>query len=193
MATPWPNDPRIDRSLDVPLIAGIFARYGRVTIPSFLDAGTAKALQGVAAELALEAAQSSAAPRKVFGGGREARALEAVVRETVGKIANIARPKALQLEFIAVPLGTFRPLHGASPGGHEIDGTLFFLSLNPRWRPEWGGLIEFYDERLNIIEAYTPYFNQMSLIRMPQTCAICEVAAFAGAPSVLLSGVINAK
>ncbi|MEQ3744646.1 MAG: 2OG-Fe(II) oxygenase family protein [Henriciella sp.] len=55
----------------------------------------------------------------------------------------------------------------------------YVLNLTPKWRAEWGGTLEFYDEPGNVLEGFTPAFNALNLFKVPQSHAVTYVPPFA--------------
>lgn len=54
----------------------------------------------------------------------------------------------------------------------------YVLNLTPRWKPEWGGLLAFPDDDGNITRAFTPTWNALNILRVPQRHFVSSVAAF---------------
>ena len=64
----------------------------------------------------------------------------------------------------------------------------YVLNLTPRWRPDWGGLLLFYDERGNVVRGFTPAFNTLNIFRVPQPHTVSWVTPLAGAPRYAVTG-----
>lgn len=69
----------------------------------------------------------------------------------------------------------------------------YVLNLTPQWRPDWGGQLNFYDERANIVRGFTPGFNTLNLFRVPQPHNVAWVTPLAGAPRYAVTGWLRAK
>jgi Rps23 Pro-64 3,4-dihydroxylase Tpa1-like proline 4-hydroxylase len=69
----------------------------------------------------------------------------------------------------------------------------YVLNLTPQWRPDWGGQLQFYDERANIVRGFTPSFNTLNLFRVPQPHNVAWVTPLAGAPRYAVTGWLRAK
>jgi len=54
----------------------------------------------------------------------------------------------------------------------------YVLNITPNWKPEFGGLLAFLDENGHIDEAFTPTWNALNLLRVPQRHFVSSVAAF---------------
>jgi Rps23 Pro-64 3,4-dihydroxylase Tpa1-like proline 4-hydroxylase len=68
----------------------------------------------------------------------------------------------------------------------------YVLNLTPAWQADWGGLLAFLDPDGHVAEAYTPAFNALNLLRVPQPHAVTCVAPFAPAGRYSITGWIRA-
>lgn len=64
----------------------------------------------------------------------------------------------------------------------------YVLSLCPAWNADWGGLLAFHDEAGNLSEAFTPRFNTLNLLRVPQPHSVTQVSLFAGGDRLSVTG-----
>jgi SM-20-related protein len=55
----------------------------------------------------------------------------------------------------------------------------YVYNLTPRWQAEWGGLLSFLDADGHVAEAYTPAWNALNVLRVPQLHYVSHVAPFA--------------
>ncbi|WP_340644379.1 2OG-Fe(II) oxygenase family protein [Phenylobacterium sp.] len=69
----------------------------------------------------------------------------------------------------------------------------YVLNFTPSWRPDWGGLLAFHDADGHVSEAYTPTFNALNIFRVPQQHAVTQVASFAGAQRLSITGWIRER
>jgi len=108
------------------------------------------------------------------------------------------------LGFIRALTGDLRPIYADSQATRFLPGHYltrhddqkstasrlyaYVLNLTPRWRPDWGGLLNFYDEDDHVSEAFTPKWNALNLFRVPQAHAVSFVAPFAGAARLSITG-----
>ncbi|MES2343984.1 MAG: 2OG-Fe(II) oxygenase family protein, partial [Pseudomonadota bacterium] len=88
--------------------------------------------------------------------------------------------------------GDFLTAHDDDVAGKK---RLYALVLNftPVWRPDWGGLLAFHDADGHVSEAYTPTFNALNIFRVPQQHAVTQVASFAGAERLSVTGWIRER
>jgi Rps23 Pro-64 3,4-dihydroxylase Tpa1-like proline 4-hydroxylase len=64
----------------------------------------------------------------------------------------------------------------------------YILNLTPAWRADWGGLLQFLDGDGHVAEAYTPAFNALNILRVPQMHSVSYVNPLAGAPRFSITG-----
>ncbi len=55
----------------------------------------------------------------------------------------------------------------------------YVLNLTPEWKADWGGILQFIDADGHVAEGYTPAFNALNLLLVPQPHAVSCVAPFA--------------
>ena len=64
----------------------------------------------------------------------------------------------------------------------------FVLSFSKGWHPDWGGLLQFYEQNGNTRDAWAPAFNTLSLFDVRHIHAVTFVAPYAAAPRISLTG-----
>ncbi|MEO6581200.1 MAG: 2OG-Fe(II) oxygenase family protein [Sphingomicrobium sp.] len=65
----------------------------------------------------------------------------------------------------------------------------YVLNLVPdRWRPDWGGYLNFFDEAGDISHGYMPRFNCLNLFRVPRHHNVSYVAPFAAGNRLAVTG-----
>ncbi len=67
----------------------------------------------------------------------------------------------------------------------------YVLGLTDGWQAEWGGLLQFNDDRGGIAETLVPHFNTLSLFAVPQPHSVSYVVPFARAHRVSITGWIR--
>jgi Rps23 Pro-64 3,4-dihydroxylase Tpa1-like proline 4-hydroxylase len=97
------------------------------------------------------------------------------MRETTGLI-DIAWADA---QATLYRQGDFLAIHDDKTGGHKRRAA-YVLNMTPGWNPDWGGVLNFFDERGHIAEGYVPVFNALNVFRVPAPHAVSQVAFFAG-------------
>jgi Rps23 Pro-64 3,4-dihydroxylase Tpa1-like proline 4-hydroxylase len=64
----------------------------------------------------------------------------------------------------------------------------YVLNLSPNWRPDWGGLLLFYDGLGNVERGFTPGFNSLNIFAVPQPHSVSWVTPLAPAPRYAVTG-----
>lgn len=72
---------------------------------------------------------------------------------------------------------------------HDVNRRCAYVfNLTRKWRPDWNGYLQFFDESGNGSEAWKPAFNTLNLFRVPQPHAVTCIPPFAGAYRYAVSG-----
>jgi SM-20-related protein len=88
--------------------------------------------------------------------------------------------------------GHFLTAHDdVSAGKHRLFA--YVLNFTRRWRPDWGGLLQFYDAEGHVETAFSPAFNALNLFTVPQNHAVSYVAPFAAADRLSVTGWVRAR
>ena len=64
----------------------------------------------------------------------------------------------------------------------------YVLSLTERWHPDWGGLLQFFEDNGTPRDAWVPGWNVLSLFDVRHVHSVTYVAPFAGAPRLSITG-----
>lgn len=64
----------------------------------------------------------------------------------------------------------------------------YVLNLTRKWRPDWNGYLQFYDENGNSATAWKPDFNTLNIFKVPQPHAVTCIPPYAGAFRYAVSG-----
>ena len=64
----------------------------------------------------------------------------------------------------------------------------FVLGLTKNWHPDWGGLLQFYEQNGTPRDAWSPKFNVLSLFEVSHVHAVTYVTPFAVEPRLSLTG-----
>ena len=87
-----------------------------------------------------------------------------------------------------------RYLPGQFLTGHDddVEGknriAAYVLGLTPRWRTEWGGLLQFHDADGDVTRGLAPKFNVINMFTVPRLHSVSPVSEFAGAPRLSFTG-----
>jgi hypothetical protein len=69
----------------------------------------------------------------------------------------------------------------------------YVLGLTPLWRPEWGGMLLFHNERGDVELGLMPRFNVLNLFAVPQNHSVSLVSSFAPEPRYAVTGWFRAR
>jgi Rps23 Pro-64 3,4-dihydroxylase Tpa1-like proline 4-hydroxylase len=64
----------------------------------------------------------------------------------------------------------------------------YVLNFTPRWRADWGGILEFIADDGHVAEGYAPVFNAINIFRVPQLHMVSSVAPWAQADRYSITG-----
>lgn len=64
----------------------------------------------------------------------------------------------------------------------------YVMNLSPGWRPDWGGLLQFFDGQGNVTRAFTPAWNALNLFAVPQAHSVSWVTPLARHPRHAITG-----
>jgi len=64
----------------------------------------------------------------------------------------------------------------------------FVINLPPRWHPDWGGLLQFYELNGTPRDAWNPNFNSLSLFDVSHVHSVTSISPFAPEPRLAVSG-----
>lgn len=69
----------------------------------------------------------------------------------------------------------------------------YVLNLTPRWKAEWGGQLQFLDDRGDVIESLLPRWNSLSIFKVPQLHHVSLVSPWAGEDRLAITGWMLAR
>ncbi len=88
--------------------------------------------------------------------------------------------------------GHFLTAHDdTSAGRHRL--CAYVLNFTRHWRPDWGGLLQFYDADGNVEAGFTPAFNALNLFTVPKRHAVSYVAPYAQGERLSVTGWVRAR
>ena len=101
-----------------------------------------------------------------------------------------------RVAYVDAQATRFLPGHFLTQHDDGVEGKdrlyAYVLNLTPEWRADWGGLLLFTEDDGHVAEGYTPAFNALNLMRVPQHHLVSEVASYAPAPRLSITGWIRA-
>ena len=100
------------------------------------------------------------------------------------------------IAFADAHASRYRPGHFLSTHDDAVDSmgrrAAYVLNLTEQWRPDWGGLLQFYDRMGNVSRAFTPGFNILNVFRVPQAHSVSWVTPLAAHPRYAVTGWLRA-
>ena len=87
--------------------------------------------------------------------------------------------------------GHYLTRHRDDPAA-ETRRLAYVLSFCPRWHPDWGGLLLFFEEDGTPRDAWTPGFASLSLFDVAHVHSVTAVAPFAPDPRLSVTGWFSA-
>lgn len=69
----------------------------------------------------------------------------------------------------------------------------YVINLSQHWDSDWGGLLQFHDGDDRLVETFVPYWNTLSLFRVPQSHTVSLVSPWAREPRLAITGWFLAK
>lgn len=75
---------------------------------------------------------------------------------------------------------------GADPTMHRR--VAYVLGFTKSWHPDWGGLLQFYDDDNAVTDVFLPRFNSLSIFTVPQEHAVTYVAPYAPIGRLSITG-----
>jgi SM-20-related protein len=86
----------------------------------------------------------------------------------------------------------YRPGHFLKAHTDEDPSTgrvaAYVMNLSPTWERDWGGLLQFFDSRDNVEEAYKPAFNTLNIFTIPQLHSVSMVPTYVTAERLAVTG-----
>ena len=113
------------------------------------------------------------------------------VRDLLRRVTGEATIDYADAQATAYSPGDLLTAHDdAVPGKHRH--AAYVLGLTRAWRPEWGGLLLFHDDR-EVSGGYVPGFNTLNLFRVPQRHSVSEVTRAAAHRRYSITGWLRSR
>lgn len=115
--------------------------------------------------------------------------------EVLEKIRYVSGIK--DIEFVSCKATRYLPGHFLTRHNdlHEKEHRrlAFVLGFSPKWHPDWGGLLQFYQNDGTPRDAWAPTFNSLNIFDVNHVHAVTHIAPFASAPRLTIAGFFRAK
>lgn len=86
----------------------------------------------------------------------------------------------------------YKPGHFLKAHNDEHSGegrrAAYVMNLSPEWDRDWGGFLQFFDERDNVEEAFKPTFNTLNIFTVPQLHSVSMVSTYVNAERLAVTG-----
>jgi len=76
-------------------------------------------------------------------------------------------------------------------GKNRVAGYVF--NMTPFWQADWGGILLFLDKDGQVAEGFVPCFNALNILKVPQPHLVSQVAPFARAKRLSVTGWFRAR
>lgn len=115
----------------------------------------------------------------------------APVLEAIRRITGATDIAGADLRATCYRAGHFLTRHNDTSTG--MRRVAYVLGLTPRWRPEWGGMLMFHNERGDVELGLMPRMNVLNLFAVPQNHSVSLVSPFAPDPRYAVTGWFRAR
>jgi Rps23 Pro-64 3,4-dihydroxylase Tpa1-like proline 4-hydroxylase len=96
------------------------------------------------------------------------------------------------VSFCDMQATRFRTGHFLTKHDDQVEGKnrrlAFVFSLSEKWRPNWGGQLEFLSPDDDVVEAFCPRFNTLSIFKVPSDHQVSAVKPDAQTSRLSLTG-----
>lgn len=102
-----------------------------------------------------------------------------------------------RIEYLDAQATRYRPGHFLTEHDDDQAGKdrlfAYVINLTPAWRADWGGLLMFMAEDGHVAEAFTPRWNALNILKVPQPHAVSVVAPFARGARYSITGWMRSR
>jgi len=86
----------------------------------------------------------------------------------------------------------YRPGHFLTDHKDDVGGKnrlcAMVMNFTPKWRPDWGGILQFIDDDGHISQGITPCFNALNILKIPQKHSVSYVVPHADGGRYAITG-----
>jgi Rps23 Pro-64 3,4-dihydroxylase Tpa1-like proline 4-hydroxylase len=107
--------------------------------------------------------------------------------EPMRAILDDRRPVKTSCQATRYRPGDFLAVHN-DHSSSELRYAAYVINLGCEWQADHGGLLQFLDERGDVVETMVPHFNTISLFRTPQLHCVSPVARHAPDERLAITG-----
>lgn len=103
---------------------------------------------------------------------------------------------ATDIDFADAQATAYGPGHFLTSHDDDVAGknrrVAYVFNLTPKWRADWGGLLQFYRADGHVTEAYAPRFNALNIFAVPQPHSVSYVTPAAAYRRYSVTGWLRA-
>ncbi len=96
------------------------------------------------------------------------------------------------IAHITAFVSRYEPGHFLMPHTDYVNGeqreAAFVLNLSARWKPEWGGLLQFIGSGGDVVDTFVPQHNTLSIFKVPQAHMVSYITPLAELPRLSIAG-----
>ena len=71
---------------------------------------------------------------------------------------------------------------------HQDRAYAYVINLTKNWRADWGGLLQFENEKGDVTQTFVPHWNSISIFKVPQSHIVSLVSPFASEDRLAITG-----
>lgn len=109
-------------------------------------------------------------------------------QELLRKLTGYKEPLKVDSHATCFQAGHFLTNHNDLVTRDDPRVFAYVVNMTKGWRPDWGAKTEFFDDRGDVVEAFTPMFNTITIFRVPQPHAVTFVPPFCPERRVAMTG-----
>jgi Rps23 Pro-64 3,4-dihydroxylase Tpa1-like proline 4-hydroxylase len=181
--------------LDLPTLHAEFAHDGRIRIRDVLDPAVANVIADEMACLPWKVFCATGAGVAVIDPAEMAiwdRARQAELQRSLLQAASHAITGSNSFDAAFAQATNYRPGHYLTRHLDDPKGEhrkfAFVWGYTRRWDPDWGGLLQFFDDQSRPAQAVSPEFNTLDLFDVHHIHSVTLVAPYALNPRLAVSG-----
>ncbi len=105
----------------------------------------------------------------------------------INKITKIEGIKSADAQATSYRAGHFLTRHRDDLSGQERK-LAYVMGFTEVWHPDWGGLLQFFEEDGTPRDAWAPMFNTLSLFDVSHIHSVTHIAPYAATPRLSITG-----
>ncbi|MFK8032048.1 MAG: 2OG-Fe(II) oxygenase family protein [Gammaproteobacteria bacterium] len=107
--------------------------------------------------------------------------------DAIKTITGVADVQSADAQATSYRAGHFLTRHRDDLSGQQRRAAYVF-GFSQSWHPDWGGLLQFFEEDGTPRDAWMPQFNTLSLFDVKHIHSVTHIAPYAAAPRLSITG-----